>query len=73
MYHTGQDESICKAFAREGNEWVIRGVRGLRKKTEGPGEMVSAFYDERLGFGIPLSAADLVTVNELRRPRSART
>ncbi|CAN0586689.1 unnamed protein product, partial [Laminaria digitata] len=37
VYHTGQDESIYKAFAREGNEWVIRGVRGLRKKTEGPG------------------------------------
>ena len=42
-------------------------MRGLRKKTEGPGEMVSAFQDERRGFGIPLSGDDLVTVNELRR------
>ena len=66
VYHTGQDESIYKSFAREGSEWVIRGVRGLRKKTEGPGEMVSAFQDEQRGFGIPLSANDLVTVNALR-------
>ena len=42
-------------------------MRGLRKKTEGPGEMMSAFQDERRGFGIPLSGDDLVTVNELRR------
>lgn len=69
VYHTGQDESIYKAFAREGNEWVIRGVRGLRKKTEDPGEMVSAFQDERRGFGIGLSADELVTVNQLRRSK----
>ena len=24
VYHTGQDESIYKAFTRKGNEWVIR-------------------------------------------------
>ena len=40
---------------------------GLRKKTERAGKMVCAFQDEQLGFGVPLSAADLVTVNELRR------
>ena len=40
---------------------------GLREKREGPGENVSTFQDERCGFGIPLSVADLVTANELRR------
>ena len=45
---------MFKAFAREGNEWVIRSVRGLRKKTEGPREIVSAFEDGRRGFGIAL-------------------
>ena len=28
-------------------QWVVGGVRGLRKKTEGPGEMVSAFQGHR--------------------------
>ncbi|CAN0096509.1 unnamed protein product, partial [Ectocarpus sp. 13 AM-2016] len=50
-----EDESVYKAYAREGKEWVVQGVRGLRKKTEGPGEMVSAFQDERHGFGLPLT------------------
>ncbi|CAM9311287.1 unnamed protein product, partial [Hapterophycus canaliculatus] len=63
LYHIGQDESVYKAYAREGTEWVIRGVRGLRKKSEGPGEMVSAFQDEKRGFGLPLSADDLACVN----------
>lgn len=63
IYHIGQDESVYKEYAREGNEWVIQGVRGLRKKTEGPGEMVSAFQDERRGFGLPLSEEELKRVN----------
>ena len=67
LYHIGQDESVYKAYAREGTEWVIRGVRGLRKKSEGPGEMFSAFQDEKRGFGIPLSADELARVNEARR------
>ena len=37
VYHIGQDESVYKAFARERNEWVIRGVRGLRKKLKDRG------------------------------------
>ncbi|CAN0197693.1 unnamed protein product, partial [Ectocarpus sp. 4 AP-2014] len=53
--HIGQDESVYKAYAREGKEWVVQGVRGLRKKTEGPGKMVSAFQDERHGFGLPVT------------------
>lgn len=46
---------------------MIRGVRGLRKKTEGPGEMVSAFQDEKRGFGLLLSADELARVNKNRR------
>lgn len=51
---------------------MIGGVRGVRKKTEGPGEMMSAFQDEQRGFGIPLSADDLVTVNALRSGEGPR-
>ena len=70
LHHTGQDESVYKAYAREGTEWVIRGVRGLRKKSEGPGEMVSAFQDEKRGFGFPLSADELARVNERHQRES---
>ncbi|CAN0317357.1 unnamed protein product, partial [Hapterophycus canaliculatus] len=65
--HTGQDESCYKSYAREGKEWVIQGVRGLRKKTGGPGEVVSAFQDERYGFGLPLSDEKLNEINEVRK------
>lgn len=66
LYHIGQDESIYRAYAREGNEWVIQGVRGLRKKTEGQGEMVSAFQDEIRGFGFPMTDTELARVNLFR-------
>ena len=56
LYHVGQDERVYKSYAREGTEWVIRVVRGLRKTSEGSGEMVSAFQDEKRGFGFLLSA-----------------
>lgn len=52
---------------REGKEWVIRGVRGLRRKTEGQGEMVSAFQDEIRGFGFPLTESELVKINAFRQ------
>ena len=67
VYHAGQDEIVYKAYSREGTEWVIRGARGLRKKTDGPGEMVSAFQDEERGFGLPLSEDELTAVNEFRQ------
>ncbi|CAN0216615.1 unnamed protein product, partial [Ascophyllum nodosum] len=62
-----QDESVYKAYAREGNEWVIRGTRGLRKKSEGPREMVSAFQDERHGFGLPVADDQLKAINDKRK------
>ncbi|CAM9743823.1 unnamed protein product, partial [Pylaiella littoralis] len=64
--HIGQDESIYNAYAREGKEWVIQGVSGMRKKPERPGLMVSAFQDERNGFGLPLPGDVLAQVNAKR-------
>lgn len=65
-WHMGQDECIFKAFLREGMEWVIAGVRGIRKKTEGPGIMVSGFQDEIRGFGFAMTGDELVRVNAFR-------
>ncbi|CAM9684764.1 unnamed protein product [Sphacelaria rigidula] len=69
VHYFGQDESIYKAYAREGNEWVIQGVRGLRKKTEGSGELISAFQDERRGFGLPVLEDELQRVDQFRHER----
>lgn len=69
--HTGQDESVYKAYAREGKEWVVQGVRGMRKKSEGPGEMVSAFQDERHGFDLSLTDEQLAAVNLVREAKGA--
>ena len=57
LYHVGQDESIFKAFLYSTTQWIIKGVRGVRKKSEGPGEMVSAMQDEIRGFGFPMTTA----------------
>ena len=59
LWHAGQDETIFKAFAYAALQWVISGVRGLRKKSEGPGDMLSGFQDEIRGFGFPLTSAEL--------------
>lgn len=69
LIHAGQDESIFKAYQKSAFQWVVRGVRGLRKKTDGPGEMVSGFKDELRGFGHPLTPAELVTLNAFRKAR----
>lgn len=63
LYHVGQDECIFKAFVYSTLQWAIKGVRGVRKKTEGPGEMLSAMQDEIRGFGFPMTAEELVRVN----------
>lgn len=69
IIHAGQDESIFKAFQKSSFQWVVQGVRGLRKKTDGPGEMVSGFKDELRGFGHPLSNEELSLVNAFRKAR----
>ena len=55
LIHSGQDESIFKAYQKSNYQYVVNGVRGLRKKGDGPGEMVSGFKDELRGFGHPLT------------------
>jgi len=35
--------SSFKAYQKSKYQWVVNNVRGLRKKTDGPGEMVSGF------------------------------
>ena len=47
----------------------MKGVRGLRKKCDGPGEMVSSCQDDLLGFGLPVSAAELQKLNDWRRAK----
>jgi hypothetical protein len=66
VWHSGQDESIFKAFQRSKRQWVIDGVCGLRKKNDGPGEMVSAFQDRHRGFGFPITEAELERFNRHR-------
>lgn len=69
LIHVGQDESIFKAYQKSSYQWVVQNVRGLRKKTDGPGEMVSGFKDEIRGFGHPLVAEELALLNTFRRVR----
>lgn len=69
LIHSGQDESIFKAYQKSAYQWVVQGVRGMRKKTDGPGEMVSGFKDEIRGFGHPLTPAELATLNAFRKAR----
>lgn len=69
LIHCGQDESIFKAYQKSAYQYVVQGVRGLRKKTDGPGEMVSGFKDELRGFGHPLTAEELTTLNAFRSAR----
>ena len=61
-----QDESIFKAYQKSLYQWVVHGIRGLRKKTDGPGEMVSGFKDEIRGFGHPMTPEELAAVNAFR-------
>lgn len=73
IVRVGHDEAIFKAYALPKGIWQICGVQALRKKTDGPGEMVSAIQCEDRGFGLPLdpdetkAAAELAKVNEYRR------
>lgn len=69
LIHIGQDESIFKAYQQSQYQWVVQGIRGLRKKTDGPGEMVSGFKDELRGFGHPLTKEELAALNRFRKAR----
>jgi hypothetical protein len=67
LNHNGQDESIYKAFQLTSRTWTLDGVRGLRKKGDGPGEMISAYTDDFLGFGLPLTPDQLLSLNAWRQ------
>ena len=71
LFHVGQDESIFKAYQRGKKAWKICGVRALRKKSDGPGQMVSAFQDEIRGYGFPMTEEELALVNQHRASMSA--
>ena len=43
----------------------------MRKKSDGPGEMVNALQDEVRGFGLKLTVEELATVNAWRAERCA--
>ena len=67
LIRQGQDESIYKAYQFPSGTWECEGVMAIRPKTEGVGDMVSAFTDTARGFGLPMSEAELAQVNALRR------
>ena len=62
IYPIGHDEVIFKPFVYSNRQWVIGGVSGLRKKTEGAGDMLSGVQDEIRGFGFPMTADELAQV-----------
>ena len=62
----GQDEAIFKQYIFTKMKWTYRGERRLHPKDEGYGVMISAFESREFGFGYPLTATDLQTVNEYR-------
>jgi hypothetical protein len=66
LLRLGDDECIFKQSLLSSRSWVINGVRGLRKKTEGAGVMVSAFVDEQRGFGFPMTEEEIEKVNAYR-------
>ena len=67
VYRLGHDEAIFKAYCLPHGVWIICGVRSIRKKSDGPGEMVSAVQDEVRGFGFPMTEEELELVNAFRK------
>ena len=67
LLRMGQDESIYKAHQFPSGGWMCEGATVLRPKTEGVGDMVSAFADCARGFGLEMSDAELAEVNAKRR------
>jgi len=55
---------MCLSIACRCAQWTIKGTLALRKKTDGPGLMVSGFQYEIRGFGFPMTAHQLNRVNE---------
>jgi hypothetical protein len=66
LLHLGQDETIFKLYQKSKKVKVVCGVVGMRKKSDGPGRMLSGWVSRITGFGIPLTAEQLEEVNVFR-------
>ena len=64
----GQDECIFKQFLIVKKQWTFLpdGTAAANPKDEGMGIMLSSFVSRDFGYGYPLSAQQLATVNEYR-------
>mmetsp|Transcript_46989 Transcript_46989/g.123819 ORF Transcript_46989/g.123819 Transcript_46989/m.123819 type:complete len:759 (+) Transcript_46989:1223-3499(+) len=69
LHHEGQDETVFKEYAYSTKQWNIKGLRSLRKKSDGRGRHLSGTQSELRGTGFPLTAAELETVNAFRERR----
>jgi hypothetical protein len=66
LHHVGHDEKIWHADAIPKNGWTIKGFRKLQKKGAAVGVMTSGFVDSERGFGIPLTPAEILAINEIK-------
>ena len=63
-----QDEYIFKQYLFIHSYWALPdGATPLMPKEEGQGVMVSSFVSREFGYGLELTTAQLVHVNEYRR------
>ena len=72
LYQIGQDETVFKEFAYSVKQWIIRGLRGVRKKSDGRGKHLSGVQDEIRGAGFPMTAEELATANAFRATRGRK-
>ena len=70
LLHIGKDESIYSQNVTSSQEWTHWGVTTLGKKSDGVGVMLLVFICMALGFGLPLTRAELQHVNSLRAVKS---
>jgi hypothetical protein len=73
IYRLGHDEAIFKAYCLPHGVWIICEVRAIRKKSDGPGEMVSAVQDKVRGFQFPMTEDELRRVNAFRATGACRS
>ena len=66
----GQDKAIFRSSQLNESCWTVDGGSTLRTKGLGIGIMVSAFVSREYGFGMDISEAQLVDVNESRKNKA---
>ena len=69
LNHHDHDESAHKAQKLSSRVWTMNGLRGLRKKCDGPGEMASSCTDDLRGMELPVTEEELIKLNAWRRER----